>query len=473
MGSGISGISAGYHLGRHCPGRRYVVLEGRDDLGGTWDLFRYPGIRSDSDMHTLGYSFRPWTEDASIATGDSILQYLRSTATEYGIDQHIRFGHRVTGARWSSADNRWRVEVRQGASGRTVELTCNFMFLCCGYYDYAQGYTPDFPGTERFTGRIVHPQHWTEDIEYEGQRVVVIGSGATAVTLIPALAERAAHVTMLQRSPSYILSRPSQDAIALWLGRILPPRVAYRLTRWKNVTLGMLIYSLCRRAPEHLRRMLIEGVREQLPPGYDVKTHFSPRYAPWDERLCLAPNGDLFEAIRDGRASVVTDHVETFTERGILLRSGDELPADLIVTATGLQLRFLGGIDLEVDGQAVDLPDTMTYKAMMLSDVPNLALWTGYTNASWTLKADLTGEYVCRLLNYMDDHGHRRFVPRCREPDMAQTPLLDLKSGYIQRARAMMPKQGTKAPWRLRQSYLLDLLTLRYGAVNDEAMELG
>lgn len=472
VGAGISGIGAGYHLGTRCPGRSYVILEGRDDLGGTWDLFRYPGIRSDSDMYTLGFSFRPWTDDKSIADGDSILRYLRSTAAEHGIDRHIRFGHHVTRASWSSQDARWTVEALDKATGRSVRLTCGFLFMCSGYYRYEQGYTPQFPGRERFAGRIVHPQQWTEDIEYDGARVVVIGSGATAITLVPELAKRAAHVTMLQRSPTYILSLPAEDAIASRLRRLLPADVVYRITRWKNVMLGSLVYTLSRRAPQRMRKLLIEGVRRRLPPGFDVETHFSPDYAPWDQRLCFAPNGDLFEAIGQGRASVVTDHIETFTEAGIQLRSGRHLDADLIVTATGLELRFLGGVTLEVDGRAVEPSQTMTYKAMMLSDVPNLALSFGYTNASWTLKADLTCEYVCRLLNHMERGGYRRCVPRRHDSSVTEAPFLDLRSGYVERARSLMPKQGSKAPWRLKQSYIFDIMALRYGAIDDAAMEL-
>ncbi|MCA9706285.1 MAG: NAD(P)/FAD-dependent oxidoreductase [Myxococcales bacterium] len=472
VGAGISGIGAGYHLGARCPDHRYVILEGREDIGGTWDLFRYPGIRSDSDMHTLGFRFRPWTAPNAIADGASILEYLRQTVAEYGIGEHIRFRHRVTRASWSSAHDRWTVEATNEATGQPVRFTCGFLLMCSGYYEYAKGYTPDFPGVERFEGRVVHPQRWTDDIEYAGKRVVVIGSGATAVTLVPALAERAAHVTMLQRSPSYILSMPSRDPVAERLRRLLPPRKAYWLIRWKNVALAGLLYTLCRRAPGRMRKLLIDRVREQLGPDFDVDPHFTPHYNPWQQRLCLVPDGDLFQAIREGRASVVTDHIETFTPRGIRLRSGDELEADLVVTATGLDMRFLGGVALTVDGRPVDLTQTMTYKAMMLSDVPNLALSFGYTNASWTLKADLTSEYVCRLLGHMRRHGYRRCTPRVGDTDVVEVPFLDLDAGYIQRARPKMPKQGSKAPWRLRQNYLLDVLALRYGAVDDSAMEL-
>jgi monooxygenase len=373
VGAGISGIGAGYHLQARCPDHSYLILEGRDAIGGTWDLFRYPGIRSDSDMYTLGYSFRPWTEDQSIADGASILKYLADTAREYGIDRHIRFGHRVIRAEWSSTEATWTVDVEQGPQREVRRFTCNFLYMCGGYYNYAKGHDPDFPGRERFAGRIVHPQHWTDDIAYAGKRVVVIGSGATAVTLVPELARDAAHVTMLQRSPTYMVSRPSVDALANRLRRWLPTRLAYALTRWKNVLFGMYFFNLCRSKPELTRQGLIKLVREQLGPDYDVATHFTPRYNPWEQRLCLVPDGDFFKAIRSGRASVVTDRIDTFTEHGIRLASGEELPADLIVTATGLELQLLSGIEFVVDGRVADLPRSLNYKGMMYSGVPNLA----------------------------------------------------------------------------------------------------
>ena len=470
VGAGISGIGAGYHLGQECPRHRYVILEGRERLGGTWDLFRYPGIRSDSDMFTLGFPFNPWTERKAIAEGGTILEYLEQTARKFGIDRHIRYRHMVTRASWSNEDARWTVDAT--VDGRAVRFTCGFLFMCSGYYRYDEGYTPTFPGVERFCGRIVRPQTWTEDIDYENKQVVVIGSGATAVTLIPSLAERAAHVTMLQRSPSYVLSRPSEDAVAQLLNRVLPASTTYQLVRWKNVLMSTLLYTISRRIPGRVRKLLIDGVAAQLSADFDVETHFGPQYDPWDQRLCLVPDGDLFATIREGKASVVTDHIETFTEHGLRLRSGAELTADLVVTATGLQMRFLGGVEVVVDGAVVDAAEHMTYKAMMLSDVPNLVLSFGYTNASWTLKSELTASYVCRLLLHMERGGYRRCVPRNRDPDVAEVPFLSLSSGYVQRARHLFPKQGSRAPWRLKESYLHDLVALRRGAVDDGVMEL-
>jgi cation diffusion facilitator CzcD-associated flavoprotein CzcO len=470
VGAGLSGIGAGYHLQTNCPGKSYLILEGRDCIGGTWDLFRYPGIRSDSDMYTLGYSFRPWTNAKAIADGPSILEYVRQTAKDYGIDQRIRFNHCVKRAAWSSKDAKWTVEAEHGPTQEIVRFTCNFLYMCSGYYDYAQGYTPEFAGTERFAGRIVHPQKWTSDIDYAGKRVVVIGSGATAVTLVPAMAKSAAHVTMLQRSPTYILSLPEQDAIANRLRRFLPSKIAYGITRWKNILLGMLMFWLCRHAPEFVKKLIRRGVSAQLGPDYDIDTHFTPRYNPWDQRLCLVPDGDLFRTIREGRASVVTDQIETFTEKGLKLRSGAELEADVIVTATGLNLLALGGMQLAVDGRVIDLGQTLSYKGMMLSGVPNLAVALGYTNASWTLKCDLTCEYVCRLLNYMDKRGVRQCTPRNADPAVTEEPFIDFSSSYVLRAIDKFPKQGSKAPWRLYQNYALDIMSLKLGAIEDGAM---
>jgi len=465
VGAGLSGIGAGYHLQRHCPKKSYAILEGRDCIGGTWDLFRYPGIRSDSDMYTLGYSFRPWREAKSIADGSSILNYVRDTARDFGIDRKIRFNHRVTRASWSSREALWAVEV-ETPSG-TARFTCNFLFLCSGYYSYESGYTPEFQGTERFQGRIVHPQKWTEDVDYAGKRVVVIGSGATAVTLVPELAKQAAHVTMLQRSPTYIVARPEEDPVANWLRRYFPAKFAYGVTRWKNVLLGMWFFNLCRRKPEQMKQYLLHLLRKELGEHCDVERDFTPRYNPWEQRLCLVPNGDLFQALKQGKASVVTDHIETFTEQGLKLRSGAELAADLIVTATGLNLQVLGNLALSVDGRPVEPARTMNYKGMMYSDVPNLATAFGYTNASWTLKCDLTCEYVCRLLNYMDKHGHRQCTPRNEDPSITATPWIDFTSGYVQRSIDRFPSQGSKAPWRLHQNYALDLVNLRFAAIND------
>jgi len=469
VGAGLSGIGAAYHLQDKCPRKTLAILEARSAIGGTWDLFRYPGVRSDSDMHTMGYSFRPWREPKSIADGQSILRYIRETAEETGIDRKIRFHHPVTRASWSSADAQWAVEAK-GPDG-PVCLTCNFLFMCSGYYEYAAGYMPGWPGMDRFTGRIVHPQQWPEDLDHSGQRVVVIGSGATAVTLVPAMAQRAAHVTMLQRSPTYIVTRPSKDAIANWLHRVLPARVAYGLGRWKNILLQMYFYNLACRKPDATRKTILKFAQKQLGPDFDVGKHFSPRYNPWDQRLCVVPDGDLFAAIRSGKASVVTDEIESFTENGIRLRSGGELRADVIVTATGLKMRLMGGVELVVDGRAVDLAKTMTYKGMMSSDIPNLAMALGYTNASWTLKCDLTSDYVCRLLNFMDQHGYAYCTPRRRDPSVTEEPALSFTSGYVQRALPSLPKQGSKKPWRLNQNYALDLMALRFGKVDDGTVQ--
>ncbi len=470
VGAGLSGIGAAYHLQTQCPARSYAILEGRGDIGGTWDLFRYPGVRSDSDMFTLGYSFRPWKEAKAIAEGPSILKYLRDTAAEFGIDRRIRFHHRVRSAAWSSEESRWTVEAEVGPRREPVRYTCDFLYLCSGYYDYESGHAPAFPGSADFQGRLVHPQHWPEDLDYRGKRIVVIGSGATAVTLVPAMAETAAHVTMLQRSPTYVVSVPAEDRAALLIRRLLPERAAYRLIRWKNVLLGIFFYQLCRRAPRLARRLIRRGVARQLPPGFPVDVHFRPHYEPWDQRLCLAADADLFRAIRDGRVSVVTDEIENFTRDGIRLRSGQELPADVIVTATGLKLLACGGIRIIVDGAAVELGQAVAYKGVMLSNVPNFAVCVGYTNASWTLRADLASAYVCRLLNYMERCGYTQCRPRYRGPADRLRPLLGLTSGYVRRAADLFPKQGPRAPWAVRQNYLLDLLGLHFGAVDDGAM---
>jgi monooxygenase len=470
VGAGLSGIGAAHHLQANCPRRTYAILESREAIGGTWDLFRYPGIRSDSDMYTLGYRFRPWEDAHAIADGPAILEYVRETAREGGIERNIRFGHRVLSAEFSTAEARWHVRAERTDTEETVELSCSFLLLCSGYYRYDEGYTPDFPGMERFAGRIVHPQHWTEDVDYAGKRVVVIGSGATAVTLVPAMAARAAHVTMLQRSPSYVLSLPGEDPIAGVLRRALPAKAAYPLMRWKNVLLATLLYQLSRRRPALIKRLIRKGVERQLPPGYDIDTHFKPRYDPWDQRMCLVPDGDLFEAISAGRASVVTDRIQTFNERGLTLASGAELEADVIVTATGLNMLAFGGIELSVDERPVELPQTTSYKGMMLGGVPNMAFAIGYTNASWTLKCDLTCEYVCRLLNHMDACGYAQCVPDDSDPTIERQPMIDFSSGYVQRAIDQFPKQGSKPPWRLYQNYPRDILGLRFGSVEDGAM---
>jgi monooxygenase len=470
VGAGLSGIGAAWHLEDRRPGTSYAILEGREDLGGTWDLFRYPGIRSDSDMHTLGYRFRPWTKSKTITDGDSILEYVRDTAREAGIDRKIRYRHKVVRAEWSSEDARWLVEAERTDTGKTVRFSCGFLWMCSGYFRYDEGYTPEFEGTDSFAGRIVHPQHWPEDLDYEGKRVVVIGSGATAVTLVPAMARDAAQVTMLQRSPTFVASLPAVDPVARLLHRVLPRRAVYPIVRWKNVLIQTVVYQLSRRRPDVLRRFLRKGVERALPPGYDIDTHFEPSYNPWDQRLCAIPNGDLFRAISRGEAEVVTDRIETFTESGLRLESGRELEADVIVTATGLNLLFLGGIELTVDGSPVDVPSKMTYKGMMLNDVPNAALTVGYTNASWTLKADLTSEYVCRLLAHMDARGYDTCVAEISDPSVSAEPLLDFTSGYVLRSIDQLPKSGSKEPWKLRQNYIFDLRTIRRAPIEDGTM---
>jgi cation diffusion facilitator CzcD-associated flavoprotein CzcO len=471
VGAGLSGIGAACRLETKCPGKSYVILEARERIGGTWDLFRYPGIRSDSDMYTLGYDFKPWIQGKAIADGESIRRYIGETATEYGVDSKIRFGHQVVRAAWSTETSRWTVEATVAGSGESLQLTCDFLYMCSGYYRYDEGFSPRFEGTERFQGQIIHPQHWPEDLDYDGQRVVVIGSGATAVTLVPAMAERAEHVTMLQRSPSYIVSLPAQDSLAEALRKRLPDSVAYSIVRWKNVLLQMGSYQLSRRRPELMKALVRRGIARNLPPDYDIDTHFNPRYDPWDQRLCLVPDGDLFEAISSGSASIVTETIETFTENGIRLGSGDELEADIIVTATGLNLQLLGGVTLEVDGETVDFPQTTLYKGLMLSGVPNMALTVGYSNASWTLKADLVSDYVCRLLRYMDERGFRECRPIEPAPELPRIPALNLKSGYVLRALDSLPKQVEHPPWGLHQNYARDIGLLKRGEIDDGTLE--
>ena len=470
VGAGLSGVGAACHLRQRHPHKSFAILEGRKAMGGTWDLFRYPGVRSDSDMYTLGYRFRPWHDAKAIADAPSILNYIRETAAAFNVEKDIRYGHRVKHASWSTADGLWTVEAEIGAEKSRVLFTCNFLYLCTGYYDYDAGYTPEWTGVERFGGRIVHPQKWPEDFDYEGKRVVVIGSGATAVTLVPAMAQRAAHVTMLQRSPTYVVSRPAEDKLANGLRSVLPARAAYALTRWKNVLLQMFFYNLARSRPDLFKWMLARGVRNHLGEQYDLK-HFTPKYKPWDQRLCLVPDSDLFNAIRDGRASVVTDQIDTFTETGVQLKSGEHLYADIIVTATGLVLKLMSGLQLTVDGAPVDLSKTITYKGMMYSDVPNLVSAFGYTNASWTLKCDLTAEYVCRLLKHMDRRGYAQCTPRLNDPTITAESAIDFTSGYVLRALHTLPRQGSKTPWRLHQNYFKDLSMFRFGRVDDGAME--
>ncbi len=464
VGAGLSGIDAGYRLQTGDPDLRYAIFEARDAVGGTWDLFRYPGVRSDSDMATLGFPFRPWQGEKAIADGADIRAYVQDTARAFGIDKRIRMHHRVTAAAWSSADACWTVDYETGGIARTI--TCGFLFLCSGYYDYAEGHAPTWPGMESFSGEVVHPQFWPEDIDLAGKRVVVIGSGATAVTLVPALADTAAHVTMLQRSPTYVVSRPARDPGADKLRRRLPAALAEPAIRWKNIALGIFLYGFARRRPEKLKKMIFDGQRAALGPDFDM-THFSPRYDPWDQRLCLVPDGDLFKALIGGSADIVTDHIERFTTRGIALKSGAELPADVIVTATGLRMKLMGGATLTVDGATVDPASRLLYKGAMLEGVPNFAFAVGYTNASWTLKCDITARFVSRLLAHMKRRGQVSVRPVAKPDAASDEPMLDLKSGYVERAAALLPRQGARAPWRVRQNYALDLLAFRTGRMED------
>jgi len=469
VGAGLSGIGAAVHAQRRCPAKTYAIFEARGAIGGTWDLFRFPGVRSDSDMYTLGYSFRPWPHARAIADGATIRRYIMDTARETGVAGHIRFGHRVTKASWCSEKARWTIDALRRDQTR-VRLCCRFLYLCSGYYDYDSGYRPAFMNETSFEGTVVHPQFWPQHLDYAGKRVIVIGSGATAVTLIPEMAKSAAHVTMLQRSPSYVFDLPSVDAIATRLRRWLPARLAYRLVRTKNVLISMAFFQLARRWPELAKRRLVRMVRDSLPPGFDVARHFTPRYNPWDQRVCVVTDGDLFKAIGSGAVTVVTDEIDAFTAGGIRLRSGAQLPADVIVVATGLKLHPLGGIEFTVDGARVELARAMTYKGAMLSDVPNLAYTFGYTNASWTLKADLTANYVCRLLRHMDSHGYAIAVAR-RDPALGEQPFLDFTSGYVVRSLEILPKQGAARPWKVYQNYILDALALRWGRIDDGVLE--
>ena len=474
VGAGLSGIGAAYHLQTMSPDRSYVILEGRDGLGGTWDLFKYPGIRSDSDMHTLGFSFKPWTEAKSIADGPSILQYLKQTVAQFGIEKNIRYGQLVTQAQWSSDDAQWTVTSTNKATGASSIVTCSFLFMCSGYYSYKKGHTPEFTGRERFTGTVVHPQSWPTDLDYAGKRVVVIGSGATAVTIVPSMADKAAHVTMLQRSPTYMVSRPDHDVMANRLRKVLPPKMAYSLTRFKNTWRQQLVYNKTRTDPDKVKQLLLGGVKMELGADYDIAKHFTPAYNPWDQRLCLVPNGDFFRSMREGKASVVTDHITSFTETGIQLASGEHLDADIIITATGLELVTLGEMDFFVDGNQVDFAKTWTYKGFAYSDIPNMASTFGYINASWTLRSDLTAEYVCRLLNHMRKKGVVQCTPRLREQDrsMKERPWIDgFSSGYMQRMMHRMPRQGDHEPWINPQNYRRDKKMFKHSPIDDGVMQ--
>jgi cation diffusion facilitator CzcD-associated flavoprotein CzcO len=473
VGAGLAGVGAGVHLQKHCPGKRYLILESRESMGGTWDLFRYPGIRSDSDMHTLGYNFKPWVAEKAIAEGPAILDYIHEAAAENRITDHIRYQQKVVQATWSTEQAQWTLETQSGPSSSPTNFTCNYLLTCAGYYRYDQGYTPEFPGRESFSGEIIHPQQWPEDLDYSGKKVVIIGSGATAVTLVPAMAEQAEHVVMLQRSPSYLVSRPFKDSIANFLRKILPSSWAYALTRWRNTMWQQVIYRRSRTHPEHLRKKLLDRVRKELGPDYDVDTHFTPHYNPWDQRLCLVPDSDFFESVKTGKSSVVTDHIERFTERGILLKSGQELEADIIVTATGLKMSLMGDIEFKVDDKIIDFAKTWTYKGLMFSGVPNMVNTFGYINASYTLRADLTAEYFCRLINRADELGKQQATPNLRPQDEAMHSepwISEFSSGYMQRAMDMFPKQGDHAPWTNPQNYFKDKKMFRKAPFDDGAL---
>ena len=469
VGAGISGIAAAYNLQKSCPNKSFAILEGRSALGGTWDLFKYPGIRSDSDMHTLGFRFKPWIHKKSIADASSILEYLNETVDEYGIRDKIAFNQKVTAANWLAEKSLWELNVMN--EGQSISMTCNFLFLCGGYYSYDKPYMPKFPEQDRFEGQVIHPQFWDESLDYSDKKVIVIGSGATAVTLVPAIAKNAAHVTMLQRSPSYVVSAPGEDSWSQALNKIFPIRLTYFLIRWKNIFRTSLGFYLSRKYPERVKDRLINLVREELGNDYDVEKHFTPRYNPWDQRMCLVPDSDLFNSIKSGKASVVTDHIDHFTENGILVKSGEHLEADIIVTATGIELNALNDIEVSVNNEKVEPHNRLSYKGMMLSGVPNLAFSFGYVNASWTLRADLTCEYVCRLLNRMDRLGVDTCIPEEDPTAIVDDEYIDFSSGYVQRALDKLPKQGKKAPWRNYQNYLKDIFLVRIFSIKDSTLK--
>jgi len=469
VGAGISGIAAAYNLQKSCPNKSFAILEGRSALGGTWDLFKYPGIRSDSDMHTLGFRFKPWIHKKSIADASSILEYLNETVDEYGIRDKIVFNQKVTAANWLAEKSLWELNVMN--EGQSISMTCNFLFLCGGYYSYDKPYMPKFPEQDRFEGQVIHPQFWDESMDYSDKKVIVIGSGATAVTLVPAIAKNAAHVTMLQRSPSYVVSAPGEDSWSQALNKIFPIRLTYFLIRWKNIFRTSLGFYLSRKYPERVKDRLINLVREELGNDYDVEKHFTPRYNPWDQRMCLVPDSDLFNSIKSGKASVVTDHIDHFTENGILVKSGEHLEADIIVTATGIELNALNDIEVSVNNEKVEPHNRLSYKGMMLSGVPNLAFSFGYVNASWTLRADLTCEYVCRLLNRMDKLGVNTCIPQEDPTAIVDDEYIDFSSGYVQRALDRLPKQGKKAPWRNYQNYLKDIFLVRLFSLKDSTLK--
>lgn len=468
IGAGLSGIGAACHLSRHCPQKNYLILEGRDAIGGTWDLFRYPGIRSDSDMFTLGYNFKPWTDPKAIADGDSILNYIKEAAQEHKVEQYIRYQHKVSSVAWDSQRAQWTIQTQ--VNGESKTYSCNFLFSCTGYYNYDKGYSPAFKDSKKFKGDIIHPQHWPEDLDYSGKKVVIIGSGATAITLLPSMAEQCDHITMLQRSPSYVLPVPQKDPMQDQLRKYLPEKAVYHTLRARNIALSMGVYQYARRFPEKMKAFIRSHNEYRLPEGYDMK-HFTPKYDPWDERLCAAPDADFFKAIKSGKASVVTDQIERFTKEGIQLASGEHLDADIIITATGLNLQLMGGVDVSVDGKAITMKEHMCYRGVLIENLPNLAMVFGYTNASWTLKADLVSEYVCKLINYMDKKGLSQVQAQNTDESVHQEPFMDLQSGYIQRAAGHVPQQGNKLPWKLYQNYALDFAMLKFGRVNDGALQ--
>jgi cation diffusion facilitator CzcD-associated flavoprotein CzcO len=472
VGAGLSGISAAVHLSKHCPSKSYAILEARESMGGTWDLFRYPGIRSDSDMYTLGYSFKPWTDPQAIADGPSILNYINETAKEYGIAEHIQYNSKAVAAEWSSEQSLWTVSIQAGGDDQAErKLQCRFMFMCSGYYNYDHGYTPDFNGLDDFNGQFVHPQQWNSEVDYKDKRVVVIGSGATAVTLVPELAKEATSVTMLQRSPTYMVAGPRQDAVANFLKSILPAQTAYNMIRWKNIKISALSYKACMKWPNTMRNIFVKGVRKELGEEYDIDTHFQPHYNPWEQRLCLVPEGELFEAIKNERADIVTDHIDHFTAEGIQLKSGNHLAADLVVCATGLELKLLGGITVRVNGSELHTSDLVCFRGAMFQDIPNMALAFGYTNASWTLKCDLVSEYVCRLLNHMDQINAKSCTPRLSDDTVEKLDFVDFSSGYFKRGLHMLPKQGSHGPWVVNQNYKKDIKSFRKSNLNEAELE--
>lgn len=467
VGAGLSGIGAGYHLQKKCPETSFLILEGRENIGGTWDLFKYPGIRSDSDMYTLGYNFKPWKEQKAIADAPSILKYLNETVEEFNLKSKIRFGKYVKKARWSSDSNQWTVDIEDKKTGKFSQILCSFIFMCSGYYSYKEGYTPHFEGKENFKGDIIHPQKWDPSFDYSNKKIVVIGSGATAVTIVPEMAKTAKHVTMLQRSPTYVVAAPEKDNLANKLRKYLPLKFTYWFIRWRNILRQQYYFRLCKKYPKGVKNVIIREVKKKLGNDFDVKTHFTPKYNPWDQRMCLVPDGDLFEQINQGKASVVTDHIKNFTENGLLLKSGKELKADVIITATGLNLEMLSTVEFFIDNKSVDISKTVTYKGMMYSGIPNLASTFGYTNASWTLGADLTSEYVCRVINHMKRNNYDVVCPKPNIGIEADPDYLNLTSGYIKRSLNIFPKQGKKAPWRNNQNYLIDIFQMKYGRIDD------